>query len=89
VHTIRLGLERRDAASGRGLGPLVELANDQWAIATDGMYSLDRHYHIPANRLTDISEDWDSHMTGKPWVDPGKFGDAYRTAVELYRASSL
>ena len=89
VHTIQLGLERRDRPPGQGLGPLVELVNDQWAIATDGMYSLSRPYHIPADRLTGTSEDWDSHMAGKPWVDPEKFSDAYRTTVELFRASRL
>jgi hypothetical protein len=83
LHTIRTGLERRADASADRLGPLIELANDQWAIAADGLYCLDRPYHIPGDRLADASEDWRRHMAAKPWVDQGKFSEAYTTAVAL------
>jgi hypothetical protein len=85
LHTIRTGIQGQASDANR-LGPLIELPNDQWAIATDGLYSLAWPYHIPADRLTGTHEDWASYMAEMTWVDHDKFIDAYRTALDLYRA---
>lgn len=70
---------------GHPLGPLIELPNAQWAIASDGLHCRPRKYHIPADRLTDTAEDWRGHMLTKDWVNEPEFLQAYDLAVSLYR----
>ena len=82
LNTIRTGLQHQEPGAHR-LGPLVEMPNDEWAIAEDGLYKLDRPYYIPFGRITNSNEDWDGYMAGITGVDHDKFMDAYRTAIEL------
>ena len=57
-----------------GLGALIEIPNDQWAITEDGLECLERYYLIAAGRVHE--ETWRSHMREKTWVDPDKFDEA-------------
>lgn len=66
------------------LGPLVELPNAQWAVASDGLHCRTRKYHVPVERLRDTAEDWRGHMLGKPWVDRASYLQAYDLAVALF-----
>lgn len=85
IEAIRIGLAHRAGTADNQLGPLVELVNDQWAIATDGLYCLSQPYRIPVDRITGTSDDWRLYMAQKPWVDANKFSEAYKTAADLYR----
>lgn len=69
-----------EAATFLELPPLLE-RHGIWAISRDGLHSLVLRYDIPRSRL--YEEDWEEHMEGKDWVDPGEFRNA------LYRARSL
>jgi len=65
------------------LGPVLEIPNDHWVVATDGLHSLKRPYHIPRSRLLDQREDWPRYMGDKDWVSPAKFAEAYGLAAAL------
>ncbi|WP_149262393.1 hypothetical protein [Actinomadura sp. K4S16] len=64
---------------------MIEIPREQWAVSTDGLYSLSRPYHIPIARISG-AEDWRSHMRGLGWVDEGDFDEAYALARKLLTA---
>ena len=88
LETVRTGIIARTGPGARLLGPLIEIPGRQWAIASDGLYSLDRDYRIPAMRLWDSGEDWRGHMLSKQWVDRDDFLETYQVARALYRRPS-
>lgn len=87
LDTVRAGIVARTGPTPRLLGPLTEIPGRQWAVAADGLYCLDRDYHIPAARLLDTSEDWRAYMLTKTWVDRDDFLEAYEIAQALIEPS--
>lgn len=87
LETVRTGINARTGPEVRLLGPLIEIPGRQWAIASDGLYSLDRDYRIPATRLRGSGEDWRAHMLSKQWVDRDDFLETYQVASALYRSA--
>lgn len=85
LDVIEVGVAACTGGLPHTLGPLIELPNAQWAIATDGLHCRPRNYHIPVERLRDTAEDWRGHMLAKEWVDEPAFLEAYDLAVSLYR----
>lgn len=83
LDVIETGVAARTGRLPHALGPLIELPNAQWAVASDGLHCLVRKYHIPAERLLDTAEDWRAHMLGKPWVDHTSFLQAYDLALAI------
>jgi hypothetical protein len=83
LDVIEAGVAARTGRLPHALGPLIELPNAQWAVASDGLHCLVRKYHIPAERLLDTAEDWRAHMLGKPWVDHTSFLQAYDLALAI------
>jgi hypothetical protein len=65
------------------LGPVLEIPNDEWVVAADGLHCLKRPYDISRERLLDRREDWPRYMGDKDWVTPPKFAEAYDVAVAL------
>jgi hypothetical protein len=84
---LRLGIESRTGERPRDLGPLIEIPNEQWAVSSDGLFSLDRPYHILARQIFGSHEDWPRHMRTMPWVDPAAFDEAYFLGRQLLRSS--
>ena len=85
IETLRIGLQRVDNEEELYGGPLIEMPNTQWAIATDGLYCVERPYRIEVERLLDFREDWRRYMITKDWVDAEQFFEAYDTALDLHR----
>jgi hypothetical protein len=80
---VQLGVEARTGERSHDLGPLIEIPNEQWAISSDGLFSLQRPYHILAQRIIGSHEDWPRHMRSQPWVDIPAFDQAYLLARHL------
>jgi hypothetical protein len=85
LKVLRIGIEARSGERQHDLGPLIELPNDQWAISSDGLFSLQRPYHISAQRLTGSHENWPGYMRNQAWVDLPAFEEAYLLARQLLR----
>lgn len=83
LDVIEVGVAARTGRPPHALGPLIELPNAQWAIASDGLHCRERRYHIPAERLLDTAEDWRGHMLAKSWVDRTSFLQAYELALAI------
>lgn len=80
---VQLGIEARTGERAHDLGPLIEIPNEQWAISSDGLFSLQRRYHIPAERIVGSREDWPRYMRTQAWVDIPAFEEAYALARQL------
>jgi hypothetical protein len=81
-------------ATSRGGTPypvrhVIQLCPPQWAIAEDGIYSVQQggRYHIAARRFGE--QDWQSHMHEKAWLDRDSFDDAFTTAQVLQQNRKL
>ncbi len=85
LEMVRLGVESSTGEHPRDLGHLIEVPNEQWAISSEGLYSLQQHYHIPAQRITGSHDDWPRHMRSLAWVDEAAFDEAYLIARQLLR----
>jgi hypothetical protein len=83
LKVVQLGIEARTGERSHDLGPLIEVPNDQWAISSDGLFSLARPYHIPARRVIGSHENWPSYMSNQPWVNRTAFEEAYALARHL------
>jgi hypothetical protein len=83
LDVIEAGVAARTGRLPHPLGPLIELPNPQWAIASDGLHCRVRKYHIPAERLLDTAEDWRGHMLAKSWVDRTSFLQAYDLTLAI------
>lgn len=83
---VQLGIEARTGERARDLGPLIEIPNEQWAISSEGLFSLQRPYRIPAQRIVGSHEDWPRYMRTQAWVDPAAFDEAYVLARQLLQA---
>ena len=83
LKVVRLGIETRSGERGHDLGPLIEMPNDQWAISSDGLFSLQRPYHIAAERIIGSHENWPRYMRNQAWADVPSFEEAYFLARHL------
>jgi hypothetical protein len=83
LEVVQLGVQSRTGEHPRDLGHLIEIPNQQWAVSTEGMYSLDRYYHIPAQRIAGSHDDWPRHMRSLTWVNTADFNEAYLLARQL------
>jgi hypothetical protein len=84
---VQLGVEARTGERSHDLGPLIEIPNEQWAISSDGLFSLQRPYHILAQRIVGSHEDWPRYMRTQAWVDIPAFDEAYLLARRLLQPS--
>jgi hypothetical protein len=82
---VQLGVESRTGERPRDLGPLIEIPNEQWAISADGLFSLQRPYHIQAQRIVGSAEGWPQYMRTQSWVDAGAFDEAHLLAQHLLK----
>src|SRR5262249_55638303 len=80
LKVIRIGIEARSGERADDLGSLIEMPNEHWAISSEGLFSLQRSYHISAERIVDAHEDWPLYMRGQAWVDLPAFEEAYTLA---------
>jgi hypothetical protein len=87
IEILRLGVQARVGEYPRDLEHLIEMPNDSWAICAGGLFSLQRHYHIPTYRITDGHVDWPRHMRSLGWVDEAAFDEAYALARRLLARS--
>jgi hypothetical protein len=83
LEILQLGIQARTGEYGHDLERLIEKPNEYWAICAGGLYSLQRHYHIPAARITSGHMDWARHMRSLGWVDEAAFDEAYSLARRL------
>jgi hypothetical protein len=83
LEMVQLGVQSRTGEHPRDLGHLIEIPNQQWAISTEGLFSLQRPYHIPAQRITGSQDDWPHHMRTLAWVDANAFDEAFLLARRL------
>lgn len=67
---------------------IIQFCAPQWVIADDGIYSVQpgSRYQISASRF---SENWQSHMQEKPWLDGDSFDEALETAELMRRNGKL
>ncbi|MFI9554939.1 hypothetical protein [Nonomuraea endophytica] len=84
VELLHTAVEARTGESEHDLGTVLEIPNTQWVVSREGLYCLDRHYHIPVARLTGFT-DWPTHMAGQEWADRTRFGEAFRLARSLLK----
>ena len=82
---VQLGIEARTGERSHDLGPLIEVPNDQWAISSDGLFSLTRPYRISAKRLFGSHENWPRYMSSQAWVNVPAFEEAYQLARYLLK----
>jgi len=82
---VQLGIEARTGVRSHDLGPLIEVPNEQWAISSDGLFSLTRPYRIPAKRILESHEDWPRYMSNQAWVNVPSFEEAYQLARQLLK----
>jgi len=87
LEILQLGVQARVGEYPLDLEHLIEIPNDYWAICETGLFSLQRHYHVPAYRITSGHEDWPRHMRSLGWVNEDAFGEAYTIARRLLRRS--
>lgn len=83
LETVQLGVRWATGEDPRQLGPLIEVPNEHWAISTEGLYSLDQHYHIRADQITGGQLGWQRHVRSLGWVDEAAFDAAYALARHL------
>ena len=84
---VQLGVEARTGERPRDFGPLIEIPNEQWAISADGLFSLQRRYHIQARQIVGSAEGWPQYMRTQGWVDSAAFDEAYLLARHLLQPS--
>lgn len=84
---LEVGVESRTGERPYDLGPLIEIPNEQWAISSEGLFSLQRPYHISAERIINSHEDWPRYMRSQSWVDMQAFDQAYSLARKLLPSS--
>jgi hypothetical protein len=82
---VQLGIEARTGERSHDLGPLIEVPNDQWAISSDGLFSLTRPYRISAKRIFGSHENWPRYMSSQAWVNGPAFEEAYQLARQLLK----
>jgi hypothetical protein len=86
VATLRVAIAARTGESRYDLGAVIELPNDQWAIADDGLRSPEHDVHLAVDDLRNTRQDWAAHLSGRyPWVNEDHLRDAVRTATKLLR----
>lgn len=83
LETVHLGVRARTGEHFDDLGHLIEVPNDHWAVSSEGLYSLQHHYHIPTQSLISSHDDWPRHMRTMAWVDTTAFEEAYHLACRL------
>lgn len=83
LETLQLGVRSRTGEHSEDFGHLIEIPNEHWAISTEGLYSLNRHYHISAQSITSSHDDWPRHMRSFGWVDMTAFEQAFQLARRL------
>lgn len=83
IGVLRRGVQSRVGEHAGDLEHLIEIPNEHWAICAGGLFSLQRHYHIPAYRITSGHVDWPRHMRSLGWVDEAAFTEAYALARRL------
>jgi hypothetical protein len=76
--TLRTALEARTGKTELGLDPIVELPNNQWAVTTYGLESVDQPWHISWERLSNAEDD----AANEQWIDMHKL----REGLEMARA---
>jgi hypothetical protein len=86
LDALHLGVRARTGEHPHDLGHLIEIANTQWAISTEGLFSLSTPYPIPKERIIESHENWPRHMRTLPWVDAAAFDEAYLLARQLLRS---
>jgi len=85
LEVLQLGVRSRTGETPNDLGRLIEIPNDQWAISAEGLFSLQPHYHISAQSITNSHDDWPRHMRTLSWVDATAFNEAFRLARHLLK----
>lgn len=83
LEVIHTGIKARTGELAQDLGHIIEIPNEQWVISAEGLFSLQRYYHIPAERISGSHEDWPRHMRTQAWVNPSEFDEAYLLARNL------
>jgi hypothetical protein len=83
IEILQLGVRARVGEYPRDLERLIEIPNADWAICAGGLFSLQRHYHIPTYRIIDGHVDWPRHMRSLGWIDEAAFDEAYALARRL------
>jgi hypothetical protein len=83
LKVLRLGIDARSGERGHDLGPLIEVPNEHWAISSEGLFSLQRPYHIPTDRIIGSHENWLRYMGSQTWADMPAFEEAYSLARNL------
>jgi hypothetical protein len=86
IHVLETAIDH-SAAAGRGLGPVIEVLNDQWVLTSEGLECLDRPLQISASRLLGSSEGWPQYMRQQYWVDQDQFSEGFRIALAWHRRS--
>lgn len=66
------------------VGGVLEIVNDQWAVAANGLIGLDRPYLVPRERIAGSREDWVGYLSQKDWVDQAKIREAEAVARDLF-----
>jgi hypothetical protein len=87
LEILQLGMQARAGEYPNDLEYLIEVPNEHWAICAGGLFSLQRHYRIPVDRITSGLEDWPRHMRSLGWVDSASFEEAYSLARRLLTRS--
>ena len=83
LELVQLGVQSRTGEQPRDLGHLIEVPNEHWAISTEGLFSLQRSYQIPTQRITGSHDDWPRYMRTLAWVDADAFDEAFFLARRL------
>lgn len=82
---VQIGVEGQTGEHPHDLGPIIEIPNDQWAVCSDGLFSMQRSYSINTTRIIHSREDWPRHMSSQAWVNIDAFNEAYELARALLR----
>jgi hypothetical protein len=88
LRSLELAVERRTDARGRpGIGPLIEMVNEAWALTDDGLEHLgEPEYCIDRKRIVQEPRITREAMLEKLWVEEraDDFGDAYQLAERYF-----
>jgi hypothetical protein len=66
------------------VGGVLEIVNDQWAVAANGLIAVDLPYLVPRARIAGSREDWVGYLSQKDWVDQAKIREAEAVARDLF-----
>jgi len=83
LETVHLGVRARTGEHSDDVGHLIEVPNEHWVVSSEGLYSLQHHYHISTHSLISSHDDWPRHMRTMAWVDTAAFEEAYHLARRL------